>query len=185
MKHEFSWRDLRAEYRQEQAPESIRRQVFPVQSSLQGQFWKLAWVAAALAVAIGLSLMQSPEPKPTARINQPSAPAIGASKPVPSAQARNEAKTFQAQAPARKLLKKRVSGTSRRVVPGEAVTNFVAFPGAEALPDPTEATLVRVRVPQVELRNLGFEFRNRQSDFVQADFVVGQDGLARAVRLVD
>jgi hypothetical protein len=69
--------------------------------------------------------------------------------------------------------------------PGDQVTEFVALPGSQALPPPMETTVLRMQLRKGELREYGFEIEPPlASEFVQADFIVGDDGLARAVRFV-
>jgi hypothetical protein len=69
--------------------------------------------------------------------------------------------------------------------PVETVTEFMAVPGSETLPAPLETSILRVRVPKGELRQYGFDVPPPDAgEMVGADFVVGDDGLARAVRLV-
>jgi hypothetical protein len=77
------------------------------------------------------------------------------------------------------------SPEARRIQPVETVTEFIAVPGSETLPAPLETSILRVRVPKGELRQYGFDVPPPDAgEMVGADFVVGDDGLARAVRLV-
>jgi hypothetical protein len=58
-------------------------------------------------------------------------------------------------------------------------------PGSETLPTPVETSILRVQLQKGDLRQYGFDVpAPMDSEFVRADFVVGDDGLARAVRLV-
>ncbi len=64
-------------------------------------------------------------------------------------------------------------------------TAFVPWPGAAALPDFESGQLVRTELPPSVLPLLGFEMTDAPADgHVVADVLYGQDGLARAVRLV-
>jgi hypothetical protein len=77
------------------------------------------------------------------------------------------------------------SPEARGMQPAETVTEFMAVPGSETLPAPLETSILRVRVPKGELRQYGFDVPPPDAgEMVGADFVVGDDGLARAVRLV-
>ncbi len=72
-----------------------------------------------------------------------------------------------------------------RIQPAEITTEFIPVPGSETLPAPLETSILRVRVPKGELRQYGFDVPPPDAgEMVGADFVVGDDGLARAVRLV-
>ncbi|NUQ27355.1 MAG: hypothetical protein HOQ35_02385 [Acidobacteriaceae bacterium] len=62
---------------------------------------------------------------------------------------------------------------------------FITLPSSEGLPPPSMATLVRIQIRRDELRQYGFDVSPAvASQMVLAEFVVGQDGLSRAVRFV-
>lgn len=66
----------------------------------------------------------------------------------------------------------------------ERLAAFVALPGATALPDFESGQIVRVAVPVAELPAYGLELIPHAGiDAVSVDVLVGQDGLARAMRL--
>jgi hypothetical protein len=67
---------------------------------------------------------------------------------------------------------------------GGDLTGFVAWPGASAWPPFESGSLMRVNLPVSMLPALGLSAPTSASGLVPADIVVGQDGLARAVRLV-
>jgi hypothetical protein len=74
---------------------------------------------------------------------------------------------------------------SRGVSPGPIVPNdFVPWPGARDLPPFESGELVRVDLPVSMLPTLGMVPPSTRGAAVKADVIVGQDGLARAVRLV-
>jgi len=66
----------------------------------------------------------------------------------------------------------------------EPPNDFVIVPGASALPAMESGTLVRMDVPVSMLPSLGVTPPGGRSSTVTADFIVAQDGLPRAVRLV-
>ena len=80
---------------------------------------------------------------------------------------------------------KPVSSSGRDVqlesIPGE----FVIVPGAAVLPPLESGSLVRMDVPVAMLPALGLTPPAGSKTAVTADLIVGQDGLTRAVRLVD
>jgi hypothetical protein len=68
----------------------------------------------------------------------------------------------------------------------EVALNFYALPDSDALPPLESATIVRVQLPMASLRLMGFPVsEDGAADFVEADMLLGQDGLARGVRLVE
>jgi predicted anti-sigma-YlaC factor YlaD len=64
-----------------------------------------------------------------------------------------------------------------------ASSDFVPWPGAAALPAFESGQLVRTELPASVLPLLGIAPEARSGDKVMADVLIGQDGLARAVRL--
>jgi hypothetical protein len=66
-----------------------------------------------------------------------------------------------------------------------AVGDFVAWPGSIGLPPLESGELVRVELPVSVLPTLGLRPPASHKPAVTADLLVGQDGLTRAVRLVD
>ena len=73
---------------------------------------------------------------------------------------------------------------SATVEPAFDMTGFVPWPGAEAWPRFESGSLVRVDLPVSALIALGLPVPSSTASVVQADIVVGQDGFARAVRVV-
>jgi hypothetical protein len=67
-----------------------------------------------------------------------------------------------------------------------AATGFVGLPGAVGLPDFESGQIIRVEIPLTSLPTYGLEIVPDARDVpVQADVLVGQDGQARAIRLVN
>ena len=63
-------------------------------------------------------------------------------------------------------------------------SEFVPWPSAEALPAFESGELLRLDLPSSLLPSLGLGSPGSNVTIVKADVLVGQDGLARAVRLV-
>jgi hypothetical protein len=62
---------------------------------------------------------------------------------------------------------------------------FVALPGAAGLPDFESGQIIRMEIPLTSLPTYGIEILpDAQGSPVKADLLVGQDGQARAIRLV-
>jgi hypothetical protein len=73
----------------------------------------------------------------------------------------------------------------RRARPVETMTEFVTVPGTETLSAAVEVSVLRVEVRKGDLRPYGFDVPpGVAAELVRADFVIGDDGVARAVRLV-
>ena len=67
--------------------------------------------------------------------------------------------------------------------PPSAEAAFVAVPGADALPRLESGRVIRIEIPESALSSVGL-WPTANGGAVQADVLVGQDGLVRAVRLV-
>jgi hypothetical protein len=62
---------------------------------------------------------------------------------------------------------------------------FVPLPTSEGLPEPTQAMLIRTRIDTSSLRNYGLASPPPGApQTILAEFLVGEDGLPRAIRLV-
>ncbi|HEV8038786.1 MAG TPA: hypothetical protein VGP62_07970 [Bryobacteraceae bacterium] len=71
------------------------------------------------------------------------------------------------------------------VAMNEATLNFYSLPDADDLPPIESATIVRVQLPMSSLRLMGLPVSDdRAAESIQADMLLGQDGLARGVRFV-
>jgi len=62
---------------------------------------------------------------------------------------------------------------------------FVLLPTGVGLPEPTQAMLIRTRIDTSSLRNYGLADPPAGApQTILAEFLVGEDGLPRAIRLV-
>jgi hypothetical protein len=75
--------------------------------------------------------------------------------------------------------------SSRGVQSAQPPNEFVMIPGAVGLPDMESGSLVRIDLPVAMLPSLGVTPPAGAAANVRADLIVGQDGLPRAVRLVN
>ena len=112
--------------------------------------------AAAMAV---------PVPSPVSTVRLPAGDAVG---PTPRSTA------------VPKSARKRPAA-ARRV---DDDTRFVVLPGADDLPQFESGELMRVQLPASMVVSLGLRPPRPHDRFVQTDVLVGQDGYARAVRVV-
>jgi hypothetical protein len=68
----------------------------------------------------------------------------------------------------------------------DSMDDFYRLPDTDYLPPMESAMVVRVQLPVSSLRLMGLPVSEEQAgDSVQADVLLGQDGLARGVRLVE
>jgi len=115
-----------------------------------------------VAAAAGMALFFVPVPKPQTMdiaIVTPSAPALEVAKAVP-----------------RKV--------AHRQPPREVTTEF--YPLMEDPPPFERGELLRVSLPAAAMRSVGVPVsEDRLGETVQADVLVGQEGLARAIRFVN
>jgi hypothetical protein len=77
-----------------------------------------------------------------------------------------------------------VATRSEQARPLRAV-EFVALPASQTLPEPLQTTRLQVRIRIGDLRQWGVDVPELfASEYAQAEFLVGEDGLARAVRVI-
>jgi hypothetical protein len=141
--------------------------------------WPLA-AAGALATAATLVWAVGNANRP---VDAPHAPPTGTHAAVPMTKATvpEIAPTGSSVAVGRpKPARVRKPQTQRA---GTADTTFVMWPGARDLPRFESGQLMRVALPASVASSLGLR-PPQPSAFVQTDVLVGQDGYARAVRLV-
>lgn len=75
--------------------------------------------------------------------------------------------------------------SAKAIRPIKGASGFIALPSSEGLPTPNVATVVRMRIKPGDLRAFGLHVSPVASQqTILAEFVVGEDGLSRAVRLI-
>ena len=128
----------------------------------------IRWVLAVAAVVAVVLVAPGPKPAP------PPEPRLAHMR-VPEVPLARE---LVRPAPARR--RKR-----RAPVPGEIATRFYPLAVAAGLSPLEYGTLVRVELPRSALRVVGLPVNeDRLSERINADVLLGQDGLARAVRFI-
>jgi hypothetical protein len=132
------------------------------------------WLSGVGVAAVAASVFAMLWLKPTAHRNVVLTPVVAHQPAIPSVQ-NNSVAVMQPAVAIRK--------PSNRRRPSSL--EFYALPDADSLPPLETATVVRVQLPMSSLRLIGFPINeDRAGEAVQADVLLGQDGLARGVRLV-
>jgi hypothetical protein len=139
--------------------------------------WKRTaiWTMAAAAAIVGIAVLRDSKPRQSAAplISHVQPPATGNPTVKPPAVQQVVASTTPKRSPQR----------GRPLPPREVVTEF--FPLVDYAPPFERGELVRMRVPASTMRAVGLPVReDRLTDPVQADVLVGQEGMARAIRFV-
>jgi hypothetical protein len=139
--------------------------------------WKRTaiWTMAAAAAIVGIAVLRDSKPK------QAAAPVI--SHVQPPAPGPSVVKQPEVQQAVVSTTSKRSLQRVQKQTPREVVTEF--FPLVDYAPPFERGELVRLRVPASAMRAVGLPVReDRLTDQVQADVLVGQEGMARAIRFV-
>ncbi|HME10137.1 MAG TPA: hypothetical protein VKG25_23995 [Bryobacteraceae bacterium] len=151
------------------APDRVEQKVlvaFRRRNKSRGTWRGLGLAAAAVIAVIGASQWKPAEIAPPAPLlAHIAAPTLSAAvKPKPTV------------APVRHRTIKRAE---------EIATSYYPLPGADSLPSPDAEAVVRMVVPRSALQLVGFPLTEEpRPEFVRADVVFGQDGVARAIRFV-
>jgi hypothetical protein len=164
----------------------VERQGFGVTAAEPGRTprqrrWAAWAAAAAVAVAAGSAAwFATPSTSPSPRDTQPAArtsseppPAMVPTSASPETGAPD--RTVKGAKRPRPALKVRYA----------VATGFVELPGAAGLPDFESGQIIRMEIPLTSLPTYGLDIVPDARDRpVEADLLVGQDGQARAIRLV-
>jgi hypothetical protein len=171
---------LRQEHRSIQPPASLeaaiheRARLEQRSSAYKSALPLYAWSLAAAAIAIAVILLHPRPTRPTieTHIPSPQPPSKSLQTPPPL----NAAVQL---APYRSHPKRRP--TSHQAPPGQ----FIPLPNGIGLPEPTQAMLIRTRIDTSSLRSYGLTPPPLGApQTILAEFLVGEDGLPRAIRLV-
>jgi hypothetical protein len=145
--------------REREAPEAVELRL---RSAFRRRYSHPKWPYFAIAAAAIFAFLIYPRPRPQTMQIEIVTPPVAV---VPMAK----------EAP--------VKVVHRRPPPREVVTEF--FPLMEDPPPFERGELLRVSLPASAMRGVGLPVNeDRLTDRVQADVLVGQEGLARAIRFV-
>jgi hypothetical protein len=154
--------------------------------------WLLAAAAAVIVIAGTVAgsralrhvAPQAPTPAAAAMVTTRVGPAgqkaaSRASDPV------SQGAGAEPRAPRVRRAAARLPGRPLPAATGPEPSRFTALPGAENMPRFESGTIVRMDVPVASLPTYGVDISRAGGDgAVEADFLVAQDGQARAIRLV-
>jgi hypothetical protein len=139
-----------------QAPEAVELRL---RAAFRKRFARPKWPYFTIAAGIAVAVVMYPWPKAQTMeiaVVTPAVPVLPVAKSVPR---------------------------KARRVPQEIVTEF--YPLMEDPPPFERGELLRVSLPASAMRSVGLAVsEDRLTDMVQADVLVGQEGLARAIRFV-
>ena len=180
---------LREEHQEITAPDSVKRGLIAlveagvVSRSSRRSWFRVAAFGAALTACAAVGVFYRyhatsalPVP-PVTLVSMPGAPLV-----VKSPQERPTSSVPKGKSP---VMHTRTSQRAMTALAVIDVNPFITLPSSEGLPAPSMATLVRTQIRREELRQYGFDVSPTvASEIVLAEFVVGQDGLSRSVRLV-
>ena len=204
--------EIRREHRAIAAPESVesalcaavkeRRDATPMQRLHPAWAWGFALVMLAAIVLSGavweMRISHGPQDRSVASGTTPSGlmPA-GPTRSVPARPARRESPPSvqmkarsDAQAvsvPSRRVGtdRARVHAASPRRTAGSSLEEFVPLPVSEGLPPAAALSVVRVKMLGSDLQQYGLQApADSAVRMLSAEFVVGEDGLPRAIRIV-
>ena len=166
----------------QQAPPAVEqklRKAFRARQNARVRVRGVVAGIAAAAVAAGLALIfriPAQPPRPEARVVVPAPPATAAPAPVEVAVA------------PRKVIRRNASARRPQAEPlpaTEVATKFYPLPDADIFAPVEDATVIRVQLPRSAMRIVGLPVNEeRAMERIRADVVLGQDGIARAVRFV-
>ena len=196
---QFEWRELAEEWRAKHTPpegleaslvsEFRRKHAVAVAKPIRDlRVWWMVAAAAMLVVFSGVIWnLRQPQKSPIAFVPPPVAQPVETLKPNPP-QVAAMVSPLSIQAKPRYRTPKR-QALSEPVIPAttaakrETYTEF--FPLEEGPISIDRGRVVRVRVPRSAMFNVGLPVNmNRWNDSVQADLVLSEEGIARAVRFV-
>jgi hypothetical protein len=193
---------LRREHRAIDAPSSLKdrlvrqtRQAHARTSQnsswLRSHAWGLSFALLAITAAVaGWLLIHTPArpsqqghiqpaPVPTSTLQTANAPQPAETRPTPQTQSPRQLTAQSARRP------RRPNPPAAATQDATAEGRFVRLPASEGLPEPMQPSFVRTRILTSSLPQYGIDvppFAPPQS--VLAEFVVGEDGLPRAIRLI-
>lgn len=175
----------------------MRQRCAPV-TSMRPQRWAIGGIAGLAAAALISLVLLKPEILRLTRGNSPagSTQTVGATAQGTEATAQVAPASGTSETSAAPDVKSPAAGNSStdnsagasatsQEADTEYATSYIALPSAEGAISAEDQTVVRVSMPRSALASFGLPVRSDGADSnVLADFVLGEDGMPRAIRLV-
>jgi hypothetical protein len=162
-----------------------------LREAYRGNRRKLSWrrplMLAAIAASVVMLVASAAVWFRRAPAPAPAAPVAAISQPAPAVAPKAEAPAAVASVPRARRSTAQARRVRRPVAPRrtEIVTEFLPVAGGDLFGPPGRGRLVRVRLPRAALWAYGLPMNvDRPEETVTADVLMGEDGLARAIRFV-
>jgi hypothetical protein len=168
------------------AIESRLNQREVVKPSSAGLFWRFGFVATASLIILGLAgwFLGRTRPSTIPTVNDPST-ARATAREAPSEEKKPAGIILDPPAPKRLAVHRRPAKKPPKDSEEEIVTKFFPLREGEDIRSLDRLQLVRIEVSSSALGEVGFPINQEISNEpIMADVVLGQDGLARAIRFV-
>lgn len=191
--------ELRREHRRTGPPEALEANLVRLigderypkkrKASVVWMWWMGGAVAATILLGIVVWTMHRRFPQPAvAQMQSHSSVEVSSARSGPGQAEQHNAKQIALSVKAhgsRQHGARKEAKTEPEKESGELFSRFIALPGSEGLPPPSEASIVRVQMTKGDLQRYGFEVPPAVvAELIHADFFLGEDGVPRAVRLV-
>ena len=171
-----------------QPPSSPGRKPAPWHPSLAGKRITITWhpwlpAAAAIVLAVGSVFawrLNRPTVPGDVAVTPPHSAPVAAARPLTETIGHDGVSSAVVSHPARHVPIRKTSPKVNVVKP----SGFVELPGSAGLPAFESGEIVRMEVPVASLPAYGIDISSGGGRPVEADILIGQDGLARAMRLV-
>lgn len=170
--------ELRSKHRSVAAPLGLERKLYaamrgnrPVRPARPILVWMPALAAAALIL---LLVLRVPPPSVIPPPPDPHGASLAQPRTQPPFEPVEEA-----------ALPQSADSSPRPLPPDDRMSTFLPLPSSEFVAPPQTTSILTIQVRKGDLRQYGLDVpAPLAAELVRVDFVVGEDGLARAMRLV-
>jgi len=183
--------ELRLEHRAIQAPPSLESHLTlqaklsttPPQRDTRIRVWAWGWMVAAIVVIAAAAFLWRRTLSPQHQTHLTNPRSTQSTPPLVSNAAPRH--TEQSRPPVHLVAAAHTPTSRHRSQDNREAATFLTLPISEGLPVPFETSLIRMQIQKTELRQYGLDVpATTGSETILAEFVVGEDGLPRAIRLI-